>query len=254
MQDTRDAWIRAIREAGRRWGVLLEDAACRRILAHWEMVRAAQDRMNLTSLRGKAALYRLVVDSLSALWVYRGEEPAVDVGSGAGYPGMVLAAVFPEAEWTLVEARHKRAGFLAEAANRLGMQKVRIVAERAEELARRERGRYRFAVARAVGNLPLVAELTLPLLGVGGRLLAMRGPEGAQEVAEAQGAVAELGGRIEGQYAFELPEAEGRRVLVLIRKESPTDPRYPRRGGALGRFHGRPGAAKGDRPVTGGST
>jgi 16S rRNA (guanine527-N7)-methyltransferase len=135
-----------------------------------------------------------------------------------------------------VEARAKRAEFLREAADRLGLKRVRVVAERAEVLGRSEREEYQFAVARAVGSLPLVTELTMPLLRVGGRLLAMRGPEGVREAEAAAGVVEALGGEIADHTRFELPKGHGRRVLVLVEKRRPTPTRYPRRGGALGRF------------------
>lgn len=236
MEPPRETWVEAIAAAGRQWGVPVDRDACGRILVHWNLVQEARDRMNLTSLAGEAALYRLVVDSLSALWAYRGEAPSVDIGSGAGYPGLVLAAVYPQAEWTLVEARAKRAAFLRDAVEALELRNVRVVAGRAEVLGREERERYRFAVVRAVGPLPLVMELALPLLEVGGRLLAMRGPEGTSEIVAAEGALAALGGAVTGHDAFELPRGHGRRVLLLVEKRWRTPERYPRRGGSLGRF------------------
>lgn len=224
--------------AARCWAIPISAAARGRILAHWLLVRKAAAFMNLTALHDitDATVIRLIVDSLSAARWYDGEGPAADVGSGAGYPGLVLAALFPATPWTLIESRRKKAAFLESAASALALPQVEVAALRAEEVGRRSRGRYAFVVARAVGTLPLVAELGLPLLREGGRLLAMRGPEGSREVESGAVAVDRLGGAIEAVDRVDLPAEQGDRVLVVVGKRRPTPEKFPRRTGALGRF------------------
>jgi 16S rRNA (guanine527-N7)-methyltransferase len=200
------------------------------------MVQDANRHVNLTALSGRSGFIRLVVDSLTAARAYDGGAHGVDVGSGAGYPGLVLAALYPEAPWTLVESVQKKARFLSEAAAALGLGRVRVVAARAEALAASQREGFGFAVARAVGSLPLVAELTVPLVAVGGAILLMRGPEGAQELHRTAPFLHRLGAGAPNLDTLDLPEEAGRRVLVGMRKIAETPPRYPRRGGALGRW------------------
>lgn len=217
------------------FGVSVDDGAAHRILAHWDRVEAVGRTMNLTSLRGRSGFVRLVVDSLTAARIYTGQSPAVDVGSGAGYPGLPLAALYPHAVWWLVESVRKKARFVEATVEDLGFSSVRVAGERAEALTVPMRERCQFAVARAVGSLPLVAELTVPLVEAGGVVVLMRGADGRGESAAASELLARLGARVRQLDELELPEGEGRRVLVVLEKVSATPPKYPRQGSGLGR-------------------
>lgn len=218
------------------WDIAVPAPGLDRVLAHWQLVENARRRLNLTTLRGRAALIRLILDSLSSLLVYRGQSPAIDIGSGAGYPGMVLAAVYPESRWTLVESIRKKAAFLTEAARVLSLDHVDVVAERAEALGRTRRNCYRWATARAVGSFSQVTEMALPLLAEGGHFLAMRGPKGRQEMEGSGAALSLLGARVVEAKSLTLPEGEGERWLIVVQKEGPTPEKFPRHGGSLGRF------------------
>ena len=213
---------------------LLDPAALARILEHWARVEETGRVMNLTALKGRAGFVRLVVDSLTAARVYDGRGPAVDIGTGAGYPGLVLAALYPAARWVLVDSVGKKARFVAEAAAMLGLRQVEVRPVRAEALAAKGTERFQFAVARAAGALPVVAELALPLLAVGGAALFMRGPAAAEEVASARELLERLGGRVDRMETLELPEEQGRRTLVVVKKSAPSGPEFPRLGGRLG--------------------
>lgn len=196
-------------------------------------------RANLVSASALADAERvLFLDSLALVPVLRREQPAaarlIDVGSGAGFPGLVLKLLLPELDVVLLEATRKKASFLTWMAEDLGLEGVQVRAERAEEAARDGALRDSFDVvtARALGPLPVVLELALPFAKTGGTLIAPRGASVAAGEAAACASVATaLGGRI---AAVERPAVEGvaeRTAIVVVEKTSATPPRFPRRTG-----------------------
>ncbi len=155
----------------------------------------------------------------------------LDVGSGAGFPGLALALLLPGLSVTLLDSQEKRVGFLEDAARALGLSGVRAVHGRAEELAHDPDWREGFdlVTARAVAALPTLAELCLPFVRVGGRFLAMKGPDPARELADAERAIAELGARVAGSFSYALPHSGAVHTVVCAEKTAPTPERYPRR-------------------------
>ena len=157
----------------------------------------------------------------------------IDVGSGAGFPGLPLKILYPDLRLTLVDSVAKKARFLELAAAELGLTGVTIIPERAEVLGQdaAHREAYDWAAARAVAELRVLAELLLPLCRVGGRMLAQKGDSAAAELEAAQTAIQALGGGAASLSAVHLPETDASHYLVIIEKGRPTDPRYPRRAG-----------------------
>jgi 16S rRNA (guanine527-N7)-methyltransferase len=158
----------------------------------------------------------------------------LDVGTGAGFPGVPLKIVFPDIALTLVDSFKKKAAFLSHLVDCLGLDGVEVIAERAESLAYDERYRERFDVAasRGVADLATLAELTLPFCVVGGIAVAMKKGDIEGEVSSASRAVELLGGWLREVRLIELAEFTGEaRSLVIIDKVFPTPPRYPRRAG-----------------------
>ena len=172
----------------------------------------------------------LVADSLVLLDHLGDARTVVDVGSGGGLPGLPLRIARPELAVTLVESDQAKAAFLVQACARLGLQDVEVVARRAEDVGRDERYRERFdaAVARALAPLPVLAELCLPLVRVGGRLLAQKTEK--EEVEAAMSAIATLGGSLEAVHAAP-SAARGSGVVIEVAKVSSTPDSYPRRAG-----------------------
>ncbi len=167
-------------------------------------------------------------------WTQLSPATAIDLGSGGGVPGIPLALARPEVRWVLVDSVRKKADVLASMVTELGLSNVTVVAERAELLGRApdHRERHDLVAARACAPLPTLAELALPLLAVGGSLVAWKGPlaAGDEELARGTTALRELGGgtpelRPAGHAAL------GGHTLVVVRKERPTPARYPRRPG-----------------------
>lgn len=152
----------------------------------------------------------------------------IDVGTGAGFPGMVLAILRPDLQMTLLDSLQKRIGFLEHTAELLGLGNVRCVHARAEDGAQDPayREQFDFATARAVAALPVLTEYCLPFVKVGGRFAAMKGPSETAETAES--AIALLGGKVVSEENYNLEQA-GERRLIVVEKETTTPAKYPRR-------------------------
>ena len=157
----------------------------------------------------------------------------VDVGAGAGFPGIVTKIYKPELELTLMEPTGKRVEFLKYACAQLGLTGVEFAKERAEEAARKVwREQFDLASARAVAALPMLAEYCLPLVRAGGSFLAMKGASGEEELAAARGAIKKLGGEYRETRTLHLPGGDTR-TLILCKKISQTPTAYPRNGGKI---------------------
>ncbi len=190
------------------------------------------------------------LDSLTALLIrdIRPGELVADIGSGGGFPGLPLAVLRPAASFTLVESNLRRAAHLQQLISDLGLPNVSVLSHRAEDLARDPappphrliassplrpfRESFDLVIARALAPMPVLLEYCLPLVRVGGDCLALKGPGGEAELRRSQRALDLLGGRVAATLPLMLPQSMGERLLILIRKHSPTPPRYPRRPGA----------------------
>jgi len=197
----------------------------------------ANARLNLTRVTEPGAVARAhLLDALSALPVLDGLAPsrAVDLGSGGGVPGLVLALARPDVAWTLVDSVGKKCDALRAFAEALGLRSVTVIADRAESLGHdpQHRERYELVAARACAALPVLAEYGLPLCAVGGALVAWKGPLAADDDEVLRGAAAAtlLGGGQPVIHDTGVP-ALGEHRLVLIPKERRTPERYPRRPG-----------------------
>ena len=186
--------------------------------------------MNLTAITEPEEVARLhFLDSVALLTLadFRGKS-VVDVGTGAGFPGMPLRLLEPSLRLTLLDSLGKRITFLQGCCDELGLTDVRCVHARAEEFAMAQRENYDIAVSRAVANLRLLSELCLPLVKVGGQFLAMKSAGSDAEIDEAGKAIALLGGKLAAVRDYPIPGTEITHRLVVIEKVSPTPKRYPR--------------------------
>jgi len=212
----------------------------RRLVEHGrsDIDRPAGGLTGLTSLSDRDRIERRHFgESLVLLEALEGEgafsSPAIDVGSGGGFPGVPIKIVRPELELTLLEANAKKAAFLSGLVAELGLTGVRVVNERAEVAAHDPTHReiYALAMARAVAPLRVLAELALPFLRPGGYLATPKGSAAQREVREAQNALRTLGGEIVLVRPLELGWPGPAPTLVLVRRVAPTPVRYPRRPG-----------------------
>ncbi|MFN8534265.1 MAG: 16S rRNA (guanine(527)-N(7))-methyltransferase RsmG [Dehalococcoidia bacterium] len=215
------------------FGLLPEDAALEQLERYAGLLTTRNQTVNLTAIVDPVGIaVRHFADSLSVTCAVQPSGRVVDIGAGAGFPGLVLKIVWPAISLTLIEATGKKAAFLAEIVRDLDLGGVTVMAERAEDAARRPSLRERFdlAVARAVAPLPVLAELMLPFVAVGGTAVAYKSGDLSEEIAAARQPIALLGGGAILGVPVEAPGLEGR-SLVRIAKERPTQDAYPRRSG-----------------------
>jgi 16S rRNA (guanine527-N7)-methyltransferase len=195
-------------------------------------------KMNLTSITGyEEVQVKHFLDSLTVILALKppasGRINVIDVGTGAGLPGIPLRVVFPDTRLVLLEATSKKAKFLEHLIARLGLDNTEIVVGRAEEIAHDDRYRERFDVvlSRAVAQLPTLAELVLPFCAIGGSFIAQKKGDIDTELTSASRAINLLGGRLREVKAVNLGEFRDRRCLLIIDKVRLTPPEYPRRPG-----------------------
>ncbi len=157
----------------------------------------------------------------------------VDIGSGAGLPGIPLKILWPDLQACLLEPRQKRAAFLHKVIDSLGLAGVEVLAQRAEDAAHLPGYRETFdlATVRAVSELPVLVEYGLPFLRTGGRLICYKGPSVDAELPGAALVCSQLGGVLDSVHDYRLPQGAGRRTLVLFRKTGPTPTKFPRKAG-----------------------
>ncbi len=201
---------------------------------HWQLVMERNAVVNLTAITDQAAVIsKHYLDCLLALPYLSASGKALDIGSGGGFPGLVLAIAQQRLFWTLVESVNKKADFLRQAASKLSLSNVTVVAARAETIGRdgAYRGNFDLVTARAVAELASLLEYALPLLKIGGRFIAYKGPDAAMEAAHAGNALDILGGKIVDVIDLQLPFGGVRRSIVIIEKIIATPDKYPRREG-----------------------
>jgi len=223
-------------------GLTLDGRQLEQFEEYYRLLVAANQRVNLTSVTAYDDVQRrhfgeslVVVAALYRAGVMRPGQAAhaIDLGAGAGFPGLPIKIARPELTLTLLEATGKKAAFLERLVQQLGLAGVTVVHARAEELAHdpAHRAAYHLALARAVAPLRVLVELALPFLRVGGYLATPKGSAAAREAKQAAAALQICGGRLELLRPLDLPGPGPIPTLVLIRKIADTPDRYPRRPG-----------------------
>ena len=191
--------------------------------------------MNLTAITDEGDFARLhLLDSAALLKVadFAGKR-VVDVGTGAGFPGMPLRILCDSVRMTLLDSTGKRVDFLREVCDTLGLSSVECVHGRAEEFAAERRESFDLATSRAVAALPVLCELCLPLVKVGGQFLAMKSARSDEELEGAMDAITTLGGRLEDVVDYPIPDSDVTHRVIVIDKVDKTPPRYPRAFGKI---------------------
>jgi len=208
------------------------------LLARYGALLLEKNRvMNLTAItepRDVATLHMLDCAALLNCAEFRGKS-LIDVGTGAGFPGLPLKILVPTLDVTLLDSLNKRVDWLAQVCEALDLKGVRPVHARAEEAGQAPELRERFdcATARAVADLRLLCELCLPFVKVGGHFLAMKGAASGEELDAALPAIQILGGRVERCFDYQIPFTDVTHRVILIQKTAPTPGKYPRRWAKL---------------------
>lgn len=212
-------------------GITLTETQVKQLEEYCNFLLAYNAHTNLTAIKEPDQVYlKHFYDSLTFIKAIDPSkyETLLDIGTGAGFPGMVLKIVYPNLEVTLLDSNNKKINFLKELTMKLGLTKVNFFHGRAEEFCVKNRERFDIVTARAVSNMTVLTELCLPLTGVGGYFIAMKGSN-VDEITEAKNAITKLGGKLEKLVNFTLPEEESGRNIAKILKEKPTPKEYPRR-------------------------
>ena len=209
-------------------GLELNDETCRTLCAFGEAVVKQNEVMNLTAITEPDQVAKLhLLDSLSVVkTVDLSGKRLIDVGCGAGFPGVPVKIACREAKVTLLDSLGKRMAWLERILPELGVD-AECVTARAEEFAAKRREQYDYATSRAVARLNILLELTAPFVKVGGAVLAMKGAAAREELAEAKNAITKLGLKLEAVEDF--PVDGTAHSVIVLRKVKPTPPQYPRR-------------------------
>ena len=189
----------------------------------------ANESFNLTAIKDENKFRELMIlDSAYPLKYFDfNDKKVIDIGTGAGYPGMVLATL-SNGEFTLLDSTKKKIDFISNYATDHGYFNVKTVVDRAENYAKGHREEYDFAVARAVSDLKVLLELVLPLLKVGGYFIALKGLKGMDELKFSKKMLEKLGGEVYLTDEYELPESKEKRINIIIKKTMKTNLKYPR--------------------------
>ena len=233
--DRRRQFAVCLAEALAEAGISLLPAMEEQFSVYYELLARENEVCNLIGTTDPGLIARKhIVDCLLCYdqQVFAGAGDLADVGSGAGFPGLVLKIFCPELNVVLVESVAKKAGFLTRAVAALGLSGIEVWAERAELVAHGP-AREKFAIvcSRAVAAMPVLCELCLPLVRVGGWFMALKGPRWQDEVAWAAFALAELGGEVAKVKQARLPGEAAERITVYTKKTRSTPAKYPRRPG-----------------------
>ena len=189
----------------------------------------ANESFNLTAIKDENKFRELMIlDSAYPLKYFDfNNKKVIDIGTGAGYPGMVLATL-SNGEFTLLDSTKKKIDFISDYATEHAYFNVKTVIDRAENYAKKHREEYDFAVARAVSELPILIELIIPLLKVGGHFIALKGSKGLEELNKSKKILSNLGAEVELVDEYELPESKEKRINIIIKKIKKTNLKYPR--------------------------
>ena len=210
-------------------GLDLPEEARQKLCDFGAAVVKQNEVMNLTAITDPEQVAKLhLLDSLSVLCCAQLKgKTLIDVGCGAGFPGVPTAIACPEAKITLLDSLAKRVNWLETVLPELGVTNARCITARAEEAIRDHREKFDFATSRAVARLNILLELTAPYVRVGGAVLALKGAAAREELAESKNAISKLGLKLEEVREF--PVDGAMHAVIILRKIKPTPPQYPRR-------------------------
>jgi 16S rRNA (guanine527-N7)-methyltransferase len=219
-------------------GISLDNSQIQQFKIYYSELVDWNSRINLTAITDiESVQVKHFLDSLTVLSVIRGKMPdgcqIIDIGTGAGFPGIPLKIAIPDIKMVLLEATAKKVLFLEHIIRELELSGIEVIKERAEEAAQKPEYREKFdvAVSRAVAELPVLCELTLPFCAVGGCVIAQKKGDIQVEMEQSVKAIETLGGKLSAVERIEIEELNDERYLVVIDKIMPTPGKYPRRPG-----------------------
>ncbi|NLJ81089.1 MAG: 16S rRNA (guanine(527)-N(7))-methyltransferase RsmG [Firmicutes bacterium] len=235
MMFSEDLFRKALLDGSAQLGLEIKPLALEKMLRFTNLLLEENKRQNLTGLvQPEEVAVKHFLDSLSCLLLpWQSELKCLDLGTGAGFPGIPLALARPRWTFLLVDSRAKRLQFLESALKELEIDNVEVLHSRAEDAGRNPayRGGFDLVVSRAVAHLPVLLELSIPFLKQSGKFLALKARDAGQELKESELALEELGAKLEQTFPFRLPLQMGKRNLLVFVKAAATPEKYPRKAG-----------------------
>ncbi len=225
-------------ESAQALGIALSEAQTDQFMQYLSLLLEWNEKMNLTAITDPVeVVQKHFIDCISVLphLDLQGGETMIDVGTGAGFPGVPLKIANPALQVTLLDALQKRLTFLDTLTQSLDLYDVTLVHSRAEDGGQNPdlREQFDLCVSRAVANLAVLLEYCLPFVKVGGKLAALKGPDATQEIEQAQNALQIVGGKVTAVIPITIPHTDLQHQLVLVEKIAPTPQRYPRKAGKI---------------------
>lgn len=225
-----------LRDSLEKIGYTPSDAQCEQLNSFHKLLCEWNEFMNLTGITEyNEVVIKHFVDSLAVNCVYsfKNTDKVVDIGTGAGFPGLPLKIMYPDVQFTLLDSLNKRIKFLDEVINTDGLNKIETLHGRAEDYAKNKeyREQYDVCVSRAVANLATLSEYCLPYVKVGGVFIAYKAGQIDEELKASERAVKLLGGEIVDVHKLTLPDTDIDRTFVVIKKTAATSKKYPRKAG-----------------------
>lgn len=214
------------------YGIEISDDLGEKLEVYARLLKEWNDKINLTAItddEGIAIKHFLDCLLVSKAAQFKSGDKVIDVGTGAGFPGLVIAAAFPEVQVTLLDSTGKKLKAVENIRQEMGVQNAEVVHMRAEDAGKKPefREKYDFATARAVAELRVLLEYTLPFVKVGGKFLSLKGASAVDEIDGAKASLKTLGGKIEGINEFILPGGD-KRAIINVKKISHIPPKFPR--------------------------
>lgn len=223
-----------IKNGSQQLNIPLDDTQVNQLTEYARLLVEWNEKMNLTAITDNEGIAtKHFLDSLTAINTGFVKGKVIDVGTGAGFPGLVLKIARPEIELTLLDSLNKRINFLKEVGGRLGLDGVEYIHARAEDGGKNRacRGQFDTVVSRAVANLTVLSEWCIPFLRRGGYFLALKGPLADAELKDARRAISILGGKVEDVFEADIPFTDLRHKIIIIKKVGQTPMKYPRKSG-----------------------
>lgn len=218
------------------FGITLTEKQIEQFLKYYEMLVEWNEFMNLTAITEyDEVIKKHFIDSISLIKAYDVTKSVsvIDVGTGAGFPGLALKIAYPNLQVTLLDSLNKRIQFLNEVISKLELEGVETIHGRAEDFAKpgKLREKYDLCVSRAVANLSTLSEYCLPFVKVGGQFISYKSEKITEEMSAAGNAIKLLGGKVKDQIEFQLPDSDIYRNLFVIEKVKETPKKFPRKAG-----------------------
>ena len=223
-----------IKNGAERLGLSITEKQTDQLVKYARLLKEWNEKMNLTAITDDSEIaVKHFLDSMTALCTGRVGSKVIDVGTGAGFPGLVLKIMKPEIEITLLDSLNKRINFLKAVSEELELEGVEFIHARAEDGGRNNALRAGFdtVVSRAVANMTTLSEWCVPFLRKNGYFLALKGPLADEELNAARRAISILGGAVEGVYEADIPFSDLRHKIIMVKKERQTPIKFPRKPG-----------------------